>query len=77
MSVGAIEAIGPITTYSSFFTIPMQSATGVSHVVRTEQLDVNGRTMSISETVFLVYDRFANLQTIPSQRDQTTTSVTV
>ena len=77
MSVGAIEAIGPIATYSSFFTIPLQSATGVSHVARTEQLDVNGRTMSISETVLLVYDRFANLQTIPSQRDQTTTSVTV
>ena len=77
MSVGAIEAIGPITTYASFYTIPMQSATGVSHVARIEQLDVNGRTLSISETVLQVYDRFANLQTIPSKLDQTTVSVIV
>ena len=77
MSINPVEAIGAVDTYTTYLTIPLQDATGVSHIARTEHLDVNCRTLSISESVLLLYDRFANLQTIPSQRDYTTTSVTV
>ena len=33
--------------------------------------------MSVSEVVLLLYDRFANLETIPSQRDLSTINMTV
>ena len=77
MSVDPVEAIGPVDTYTTYFAIPLQSATGTSHIARTEQLDVNGRTMSVAEVVLLLYDRFANLETIPSQRDLSTINMTV
>ena len=76
MSVNPVEAIGAVDTYTTFFTRPSQDASGIAHIALIEQLDAAGRTMSVSESTLLVYDRFANLQTIPSQRDQTTTSVT-
>ena len=78
MSVSPIEPVGsvPTDTYTTYFARPLISATGIEHVAATEQIDSNGRTLSISESVLLVYDRFANLQTI-NQLDPSTIRVDV
>ena len=66
MSVSPIEPVGSVAidTYTMYYARPLISATGTEHVAATEQIDSNGRTLSISESVLLVYDRFANLQTL-------------
>ena len=78
MSVNQIEPVGsvPIDTYTTYFARPLISATGTEHVAATEQIDSSGRTLSVSESVLLVYDRFANLQTI-NQLDPSTIRVDV
>ena len=76
--VNPIEPVGsvPIDSYTTYYARPLISATGTEHVAATEQIDSNGRTLSISESVLLVYDRFANLQTI-NQLDPSTIRVDV
>ena len=56
MSVNPIEPVGsvPIDTYTTYFARPLISATGTEHVAATEQIDSNGRTLSISESVLFV-----------------------
>ncbi len=78
MSVNPIEPVGsvPIDTYTTYFARPLISATGTEHVAATEQIDSNGRTLSISESVLLVYNRFENLQTL-NQLDPSTIRVDV
>ena len=69
MSVSAIAPIGAVSSLYPLYsavTIPLQSANGFSHIYRTEQVDQQGRTMSITEVELRTYDRFARLQTIPS-----------
>ena len=77
MSINPVEAIGAVDTYTTYLTIPLQDATGVSHIARTEQLDVNGRTLSITEVEIRTYDRFAKLETIPNPHKQSTISILV
>jgi len=74
MSVNPVEPIG---TYMSYYDVPLINATGTEHITRTEQLNSDGRTMTVSESVLTIYDRFENLVTIPNQRDQSTISKTV
>ena len=76
--VNPIEPVGsvPIDTYTTYYARPLISATGTEHVAATEQIDSNGRTLSISESVLLVDDRVANLQTI-NQLDPSTIRVDV
>jgi len=77
MSVSPIEAIGPIQSLYSTIMIPLQDASGFSHIHRTEQLDANGRTMSVTEVEVRTYDRFAKLQTMPNPHEQSTISIEV
>ena len=57
--------------------IPLQDASGFSHIHRTEQLDYQGRTISITEVEVRTYDRFAKLETIPNPHKQSTISILV
>ena len=66
MSVSPIAPIGAVQAMYSSIMIPLQSANGFSHIHRTEQVDQQGRTMSVTEVELRTYVRFARLQTIPS-----------
>ena len=72
MSINPIEAIGAVQSIYSAITIPTQDSTGFVNVHRTEQLDMDGRTISVTEVALITYDRFGNLQTIPSPHTNTT-----
>ena len=77
MAVSPIEPIGPIQSMYSTLMIPLQDASGFSHIHRTEQLDYQGRTISITEVEVRTYDRFAKLETIPNPHKQSTISILV
>jgi len=75
MSVSPIEAIGPVQSLYSTIMLPTQDFSGFVNIHRTEQLDMEGRTISVTEIASITYDRFGKLETIPSPHNQSTISI--
>jgi hypothetical protein len=65
--IDPISALIPVNMLNTFTVTPLKNGEAVEHAVQSTIINGDGRTISVSQSVLTVYDRFANLQTIPPQ----------